>query len=131
MCRVRPLVLWIILLLMAAGMLACGLNSSQLKSLTVSPSMAQGNTQFTAIGIRVNGERVSPVSALWWNIPPWTTIPTTPPGFQIDSNGNATCLSLAGTFMVYAAAPVNSHVPLSQMTLTTAQVVGSAQITCP
>jgi len=131
MIRVRPLVLWIVLLLMAAGMLACGLNSSLLKSMAVSPSMSQGNTQFTATGIRVNGERVSPVSAIWWNIQPWTTFPTTPAGFQIDSNGNATCLSVAGTFLVYATAPVNSHVPLSQMTSTTAQVLGTAQITCP
>ena len=130
MCRVRPLVLWIILLLMAAGMLACGLNSNRLKSLTVSPSMGLGNTQFTATGIRINGERVSPVSAIWWNIQPWTNLPITPPGFNIDSNGNAACLK-AGTFLVYATAPVNSHVPLSQMTSTTAQVVGSAQIICP
>jgi len=115
---------------MAAGMLACGLNSNRLKSLTVSPSMGLGNTQFTATGIRINGERVSPVSAIWWNIQPWTNLPITPPGFNIDSNGNAACLKV-GTFLVYATAPVNSHVPLSQMTSTTAQVVGSAQIICP
>lgn len=131
MSRVRPLVLWIVLLLMAAGMLACGLNSNLLKSLTVSPSMGQGNTHFTASGTRVNGGQVSAVSALWWNIQPWSTFPTPPPAFTIDSNGNATCLSVAGTFLVYATAPADARVPLSQMTSSTAQVVGTAQITCP
>jgi hypothetical protein len=70
MRRVQPLAPWALLFLIAA-MVACGGRPSTfLKSLTVSPSAADGQVQFRASGTRVNGSRLSSVAVLWWNRPP-------------------------------------------------------------
>jgi hypothetical protein len=115
-------------------MVACGGRPSTfLKSLTVSPTAADGQVQFRASGTRVNGSQLSSVAVLWWNSPPWTTNPT-PLGITIDENGNATCPTnpvITGRFPVWATAPVDPNTPVSQMTAMTPQVVGTAQLTCP
>jgi len=127
----RIVLLWSALLSIALVLVACGTNSSLLKSVTITPSTASGQAQFTAVGMRVNGSTVDPAAVLWWNSMPWSTLPTPPPGITIDTTGKATCLSVAGTFTVWATAPTNQSSPLSQMTMSTPQVVGTAQITCP
>jgi len=135
MRKARLLLPWVAVLFIAAAMVGCGSTpSSYLQSVAISPSAASGSVQFVATGTRINGSKVSPVSALWWNSQPWTTNPTTAPAFTVDENGNAVCMSnpvIGGTFPVWATAPVNPNTAASQMGSMTPQVVGTATITCP
>jgi hypothetical protein len=135
MPRVQPLAPCLALFLLAALMVSCGSTPSDyLRSLAVTPTAATGHAQFTATGTRINGSTISSVPVLWWNTPPWTTNPTPSPAFTIDDNGNTVCIStpaIAGTFSIWATAPVNPNSPASQMTGKTPQVVAMAQLTCP
>jgi hypothetical protein len=119
-----------VVLLIAFSMLACGSGSSnQLQSVSVSPATASGQAQFTATGTYSNGSKVAPLTALWSQNSPWSQGVANE--FSLDTNGKASCLALAGTFMIQATAPVDPHEPLSQMGPTTPQVYGTAQLTCP
>lgn len=120
-----------ILLVIALSLLACG-NSRQLQSLSISPATANGQVQFNAIGTFSGSSQTSAVSALWWTTQPWT-YPPTPFIITVSSSGLAQCTAFApaGTYMVWAVAPVNPNAPLSAMTMTTLQVVATAQLTCP
>jgi len=123
--------------LISAMSLSCGSNSG-LKSVTVTPAAADaqnfpnGQVQFTAMGTFSGSMQSGPVKALWWNSQPWVIVPTPANGITIDGNtGLATCTNLIGTFQVWATAPKNQSMDLSQMSKGTAQVTATAQMTCP
>ena len=116
---------------MALSLLACG-SSRQLQSLTISPATASGQVQFTAIGAYSGSSHTSPVNALWWTNLPWT-YPPSALLITLSSNGLAQCSTIAppGTYPIWAVAPVDPRMPLTQMTMTTKQIVATAQLTCP
>ena len=133
----RPFFPYILLLVVALSMLGCGSGKSthgQLQSISVAPAtadaqnFANGQVQFTATGTYTDGSKVSPLTALWSQGSPWIK---TVDGIGLDSQGVASCLGAPGTYPVGATAPVDPHMPLSQMTMTTPQVSGTAQLTCP
>lgn len=125
---------------LAAICLSCS-SSGGLKSVAITPATADaqaspgGQVQFTAMGTYPGQMQSVAVNALWWNSQPWviapTAAPTPTPAINIDSNGLATCTQLSGTFTVWATAPKNQSTPVSQMTKSTPQVTGTAQMTCP
>jgi hypothetical protein len=121
-----------LLLFAAAVLLACG--SNHLESITVTPATADaqdfpnGQVQFTATGVYSNGNRVDPIPALWSQGNPWAL---TPIAIVIDSTGLASCGSVAGTFPVTATAPRDRSIAVSDMTMNTKQVSGTAMLTCP
>ena len=124
-----------IFLAAVALLTACG--NQGLKSLTVTPPSADaksspnGQVQFTAMGSYAGSSQATVVKALWWNVQPWTTVPTAPT-FVIDSNGMASCLGvISGTFTVWATTPTDQTLPLSKVTVNTKQLSATAQITCP
>ncbi|MHB8214581.1 MAG: hypothetical protein ACYDDS_00745 [Candidatus Sulfotelmatobacter sp.] len=113
--------------------LACGGSSTrQLQSLSISPAAGSTQVQFTAIGTFVGSSQTAAVNAMWWTNQPWT-YPPTPLLITVSSNGLAQCetLAAAGTYTIWAVAPVDPSVPLAQMTMTTKQVSATAQLTCP
>jgi hypothetical protein len=126
------------LFLVAFFLLACGGSSRQLQSLSISPATADaqnfpnGQVQFTAMGTFNGSSQASAISALWWTTAPWT-YPPTPAIISLSGTGLAQCFPLApaGTYTIYAVAPVDPSVTVSQMTMTTRQLVTTAQVTCP
>jgi len=118
-----------VLLLIAFSMLACG-SSNRLQSIRISPATASSHAQFTATGTYADGSKVVPLDALWSQNSPWVKNQIADK-ISVDANGMASCLTAAGTFSIQATAPVDPHVPLSQMGPTTLQVYGTAQLTCP
>ena len=128
-----------LLFLVAALMLACGLNHGLYKSLTVTPATADaqdfpnGQVQFTATATKINGTQVAPVPALWTPGPPWSLAPLMPsPAIQLSQTGLASCGAAGpGTYMIAATAPIDPHSPLSTMAMNTPQVSGGAFLTCP
>ena len=132
MSKSRPFVFSAALLLIAVFILACGSSSRQLQSLSISPGSGTTQVQFNAIGSFSGSSQTASVSALWWTSQPWT-YPPTPFLVSVSSSGLAQCqtTAAAGTYTIYAVAPVNPSVPLSQMSMSTPQVSATAQITCP
>jgi len=120
------------LFLMALFCLACGGSTRQLRSLSISPAAGSTQVQFTAIGTFVGSSHTAAVNAMWWTNQPWT-YPPTPFLITVSSTGLAQCQTLApaGTYTIWAVAPVDPSVPLSQVSITTKQVSATAQITCP
>lgn len=112
-------------------------SSGGLKSVAITPATADaqtspnGQVQFTAMGSYPGQMQSVAVKALWWNSQPWVIVPTPANGITIDGNGLATCTNLTGTFTVWATAPKDQTVPVSQMTKSTPQVTATAQMTCP
>jgi len=132
--RKSPFLSLSLLLLVAGAMLACG-SHSQLQSITISPATADakdysnGQVQFTATGIYTDGSHVKPLTALWTPGFPWDVAW---PALNLDSAGLASCGGVnPGSYGIFASAPVDPHLPLSQMTMTTPQVGGNAMLTCP
>jgi hypothetical protein len=136
MRTVRLLLLWNGILLVAAGMVACSSISNhvpnvQLQSVTISPATANSQAQFTATGVYSDGSKVTPLPALWFPFKLWYVPPMNPVNWgSVDETGKASC-GVTGSFSVFATAPVDPHFPLSQMTPTTPQVFGTAQLSCP
>lgn len=120
-----------LLLLAVASVFSCASGHRQLKSISVSPAVAAGQTQFTATGIYSDGSKVSTLAVLWSEGNPWVRNETLPEGIAVSSSGMASCNPVVGTFAVEATAPVDPHIPVSQMDLVTPQVHGTAQLTCP
>ena len=109
MRKLRFLFLWTVVLLVVCVLAACGtsyLPGRQLQSVTISPATAGSQAQFTATTIYIGGQN------------------------GVDETGKASC-GVTGSFGVFATAPVDPNFPLSQMTPTTPQVFGSAQLNCP
>jgi len=129
-----------VLFLIALFLLACG-SSRQLQSLSINPATADaqtypnGQVQFTAMGTYTGSSQTTAVSALWWTTSPWTYPPDTPTPaiINLSSTGLAQCYPSAppGTYLIYAVAPVDPSVMVSQMTMMTKQLAATAQITCP
>ena len=122
-------------------MASCGGNSMmmsstrQMQSITVSPMAADptssnGMVQFSAMG----NFNMSPMSAhvpVRWSLEnPFSTQPT-PMGVSINQNGFAQCSGFMGTITVEATAPTDPNMPLSQMSMSSMNVSGMAQLTCP
>jgi hypothetical protein len=136
-----PFPLCLALFLVSIIMLGCGSNipNGQLQSVTISPAAADaqdfpnGQVQFTATATYSDGTRLKPATALWTPGLPWSLNPQVPwPAIMLDSTGLASCGSAGpGTFVIYATAPLDPHFPLSKMTMTTPQMTGTAQLTCP
>lgn len=131
-----PLSLRTALFLAAFSLLACGGGSRQLQSLTITPVVAGSQVQFNAVGTFTGSSQPTPVSALWWTNPPWTyplTGTAVAPYITVSSTGFAQCAAVAppGAYVVWAVAPVDPSVPLSQMTGSTKQLTATAHLSCP
>jgi hypothetical protein len=108
----------------------------QLVSITVTPAIADaqnfpnGQVQFTATGTFSDGSK-SQITTLWTLNGPFTE--TAIPNIMLNSSGMAQCVAggFVGTGGVFATAPADTNIPLSQMTMLTKNVSGTAQITCP
>jgi len=118
----------------AITLLSCG-NSNKLQSISISPASADakdypnGQVQFTAVGTYANGSQVKPLTVLWSPGAPWLALPA---AVQLDSNGVASCGNVpAGTYPVWAGAPIDPHTPVSGMNQSTPLVNGTAHLTCP
>lgn len=110
--------------------------SKQLVAITVTPASADaqnfpnGQVQFTAVGTFSDGSK-APIQALWTLNAPFTETPIA--DISLNSTGLAHCVAggFVGTSGVFATAPANPALPISQMTMFTKNVSGTAQITCP
>lgn len=123
-----------LLVVTATSVVACG-NTRKLKSITIDPASADarnfptGQIQFTASGTYTDGSKINPLSVVWSGGQPWTLMPWI---IQLDSNGLASCGNAqAGTYSVFATAPLDTSFPVSQMNMSTPQLTATAQLTCP
>jgi hypothetical protein len=134
-----------ILLLAVAGSLlaiaACGgmsmmMSNRQLQSITVSPVSADamnfpnGMVHFSAMGTYNMAPMTGTPPVLWSLGNPFSAQPT-PAGVSVDGNGNARCSGFVGMITIDATSPADPNMPLSQMSMSTMNVVGTAQLTCP
>ncbi len=119
------------LIVLAISMMDCGSSNRQLQSVTISPNTANSQAQFTATGSYSDGSKVTSLPALWFPLRPWYNAANPVQFFTLDATGGASCNGNAGTFNVVATAPTDPGFPLSQMSSTTPQVSGTAQLTCP
>lgn len=124
----------LLLMVAAASVLGCG-SSRRLKSITITPASADaqnfpgGQVQFTASGTYSDGSKVNPLSVVWSGGQPWSKMPWI---IQLNSDGLASCGNAqSGTYSVFATAPLDVNVPLSQMNMSTPQLSTTAQLTCP
>ena len=124
------------ILFVTLGVLACG-SSRQLTSITVSPASADaqtfpnGQVQFTATGTFSGGNMAATSLQVLWSIGnPFTKQPI-PGGVSLDSNGLAQCTGFVGTVTIWATAPADPGMSLMQMNMSTKNVSGTAQLTCP
>ena len=120
---------------------SCGGNSMmtmsarQLQSITVSPTSADakssgGMVQFTATG-NFNMDPMMAMTPVRWSVGnPFSAQPV-PAGVSVDMNGLAQCSGFTGMVTIEATAPMDPNMPLSKMTMTTMNVSGMAQLTCP
>ena len=125
---------------LAVATASCGGGSNQLRSIAISPAMADaqnfpnGQVQFVATGTFTNGSKAQ-VSALWTLIPPFTTSPQGPvPGWiSLSSSGLAKCTGVTSipNWPIYATAAVDTSVSPSMITMNTKTVSATAQLTCP
>jgi hypothetical protein len=126
------------ILLVSLGLFACGSGGhQQLTSIAVSPATADaqtfpdGQVQFTATGTFSNSNMAAaPVNVLWSIGNPFSKQPI-PGGVSLDSNGLAQCTGFVGTVTIWATAPADTSMSLPQMNMTTKNVSGTAQLTCP
>lgn len=131
MCKLRFVFSCGLLLLVVVSVLSCGASHGQLRSISISPAAASGQAQFTATGTYSDGSKVSSLPVLWSEGNPWVSSDIGPVGTVVTQSGLASCNPVVGTFTVVATAPVDPHIPVSQMDLTTPQVHGTARLTCP
>ena len=120
---------------------SCGGNSMmmmsarQMQSITVSPASADprnsgGMVQFTAMG-NFNMDPMTAATPVRWSVGnPFSAQPV-PAGVSVDMNGLAQCSGFTGMVMIEATAPMDPNMPLSKMTMSTMNVTGMAQLTCP
>jgi len=120
---------------------SCGGNSMmttsarQLQSITVSPTSADaknsgGMVQFMAMGT-YSMAPMSATPAVRWSLGNPFSLQPVPAGVSIDMNGLAQCSGFNGMVMIEATAPMDPNMPLSKMSMTTMNVSGMAQLTCP
>lgn len=106
--------------------------SDMLVSLQATPATAEGQAQFTAIGTFSDGHKAA-VTALWTLNPPFSLTPATPipAGVSLSSTGLGQCTGFTGNAGIFATAPVDTRIPIGNMTMTTKNVSGTAQLSCP
>jgi hypothetical protein len=110
--------------------------SKQLVAINITPASADaqnfpnGQVQFTAVGTFSDGTK-SAIQALWTLNGPFTETPVA--NISLTSSGLAHCVvgGFVGTSGLFATAPSNPALPISQMTMLTKNISGTAQITCP
>jgi len=111
------------------------MSARQMQSITVSPASADprnsgGMVQFTAMG-NFNMDPMMAATPVRWSVGnPFSAQPV-PAGVSVDMNGLAQCTGFMGMVMIEATAPVDPNMPLSKMTMSTMNVTGMAQLTCP
>ena len=121
-----------VLLVIASSILACGLGRPRmLQSVSISPTTASSQGQFTATGTYTDGSKVTPLPVVWFPIMPWYNQLNQVRWINLDATGKASCNGNPGSFSVIATAPVDPHVSLTQMNSLTLQMWGTAQLTCP
>lgn len=135
MLHIRFVILLGLLLIAASLFVACG-NRNQLQSMTITPAQADaqnypnGQVQFTAAGTYANGNQVKPLTSLWTPGVPWSEVAW--PGLTLTDAGLASCgTAKPGTYTIVATAPLDPGVPISQLSMTTPQLNGTTQLTCP
>lgn len=112
------------------------MGARQLQSIAVTPASANAQNfpnkqvQFTAMGNYSMAPMTGTPQFLWSIGNPFAKTPV-PVGVTVDMNGLATCTTFTGTVSIQATAPMDPSMPLSQMTMTTSNVAGMAQLTCP
>lgn len=111
------------------------MSARQMQSITVTPMSADamashGMVQFSAMG-NFNMAPMMAATPVRWSVgSPFSTQPV-PAGVSVDMNGLAQCSGFTGMVMIEATAPVDPNMPLSKMTMSTMNVTGMAQLTCP
>ncbi len=121
----------LLLLNVSAVASGCGGGGSRtLTAISVNPASAEGQAQFVATGTFSDSQRVAPLPALWTIGPPFVLTPI-PSGVSLSSTGLAKCTSSVGTVTIWATAPVDPSINLSQMSMKTKTASGKAQFTCP
>lgn len=106
-----------------------------LVSITVTPATANaqdsphGQVQFAATG-HFSDRTSAPIQVMWSANPPFTSVADS---FLLSNTGVGQCVAngLTGNLPVFATAPADPKLPLSQMTVFTNNVTGTAQLTCP
>jgi hypothetical protein len=141
MRRPSVLVLSLVVIAFSLAMIACGgmnmmMSNRQLQSITVSPSSADamnfpaGTVHFTATGM-YNMAPMSGNPPVLWSLGNPFSLQPVPAGVSIDANGMARCTGFVGMIMINATSPMDPNMPLSQMSMNSMNVVGTAQLTCP
>jgi len=118
------------LVLAASFALSCGSGPGQLQSITLSPTTAHAQQQFTATGFYVHpSHTVTPQPATWGAC--YQGAPTTE--VSVTKGGMAQCASGAtGTYDVFAFVTVNQVCTVPQTQCGGGcTIVGTAQLTCP
>lgn len=127
----------VLLMTISCGGSSMSTQGRQLQSITVTPTTADpmksssNQVQFTAMG-HFNMAPMSTTIPVMWSIgSPFSAQPV-PAGVSIDGmTGMARCSGFMGTVTIMAMAPMDPDVPISQMSMMTMNVSGSAQLTCP
>lgn len=124
-------------LIISCGGSSMSMQGRQLQSITVTPSMADpmrssfGQVQFMAMGHFNMAPMTAAIPVMWSIGNPFSAQPV-PAGVSIDAmTGMARCSGFMGTVTIMAMAPMDPDVPISQMSMMTMNVSGSAQLTCP
>ena len=125
------------LLTVSCGGSSMSMQGRQLQSITVTPSMADpmkgssGQVQFMAMGHFNMAPMTATIPVMWSIGNPFSAQPV-PAGVSIDATtGMARCSGFMGMVSIMAMAPMDPDVPVSQMSMMTMNVSGSAQLTCP
>jgi hypothetical protein len=128
----RALLVPILAFLIALASSCGGGSPRMLVSIKVTPSNANGQAQFTALGTFSDGTQ-SQIEALWTLTPPFSLTPNmpTPGGINLSSTGLAQCTGFTGITGIWATAPTDPNTPLSKMTMSTPSVSGTAHFVCP
>jgi hypothetical protein len=134
MGRLRLLFPLLALTSLALALISCGSSNTKLQSISIAPATADakdytnGQVQYTAAGTYDDGTQVKPLTVLWSPGPPWVA----PRPIQVNGNGIASCgTSPAGTYPVWAGAPISQGTQVSMMNQSTPMVTATAQLTCP
>ena len=130
-----PIAAVLLMIVSCGGNSMMTMSARQLQSITVSPASADaknsgGMVQFMAMGT-YNMAPMSATPAVRWSLGNPFSLQPVPAGVSIDMNGMAQCSGFNGTVEIDATAPMDPNMPLSKMTMTTMNVSGMAQLTCP
>jgi hypothetical protein len=142
MRRSSAFVLALVVVALVLLTVSCGgnsmmmMSSRQLQSIAVSPTSADamnfpsGMVHFTAMGTYNMAPMTANPPVLWSLGNPFSAQPI-PAGVSIDANGVAQCSGFMGIITIEATSPMDPNMPISKMSMSTMNVVGMAQLTCP